>query len=532
MSSVEDWLLASDERGNPDSRLEIGDGRPDWTDHNEVTQLVHGAEYFARLDQELRGVGVGDRVWFLDWRGDGDERLAGPGSELGTALTDAVRRGAEVRGLVWRSHPDQEKFSEQENVHLAEVVNAAGGEVLLDERVRRFGSHHQKLVLVLRDVGGPDLAFVGGIDLCHGRHDDADHHGDPQAIQLDRRYGPTPAWHDVQLEVRGPAVAELEATFRERWADPAPLDHRDPLRRAIRRAARERPTPSPLPERRPEMPESGPVAVQVLRTYPAKRPPFPFARRGERSVARAYLKAFARARSLIYVEDQYLWSREVAGVLADALARSPELRVIAVVPRHPDRDGTLSGPLQRVGQLEALSTVLEAAGDRAAVYDLENEAGWPIYVHAKCCIVDDVWMSVGSDNLNRRSWTHDSELACAVLDPRPDDRQPLDPAGLGDGARVLPRSLRLRLWREHLGSGPSDEELLEPKLGFEAWRRAADALDRWHAGGGRGQRPGGRVRVHRPEPVKRWQTWWAVPLHRIAIDPDGRPRDLKRKRTF
>src|SRR2546429_75876 len=73
-----------------------------------------------------------------------------------------------------------------------------------------------------------DVAFLGGIDLCHGRGDDARHQGDPQAIELDPRYGTRPAWHDIQLEVRGPAVGDLDETFRERWSDPTPLDHRNP----------------------------------------------------------------------------------------------------------------------------------------------------------------------------------------------------------------------------------------------------------------------------------------------------------------
>src|SRR4029453_18067706 len=67
------------------------------------------------------------------------------------------------------------------------------------------------------------------------------------------------------------------------------------------------------------------------------------------------------------------------------------------------------------------------------------------------CIVDDVWMTIGSDNLNLRSWTHDSELTCALLDPTVDERAPSDPANRGDGARRLPGGVRLRLWREHLG---------------------------------------------------------------------------------
>ena len=57
------------------------------------------------------------------------------------------------------------------------------------------------------------------------------------------------------------------------------------------------------------------------------------------------------------------------------------------------------------------------------MYDLENQSGTPVYVHAKTVIVDDVWAIVGSDNLNRRSWSHDSELSIAVLDADHDRRR-------------------------------------------------------------------------------------------------------------
>jgi phosphatidylserine/phosphatidylglycerophosphate/cardiolipin synthase-like enzyme len=533
-SDVDQWFLTVEERGNPVSRIDRGggDGRA-WTDGNAITVLVHGASYFRRLHEELSTVGPGDRAWFFDWRGDSDERLAGPGTELGTVLAEAVRRGADVRGLVWRSHPDQEGYSEQENAHLSEVVNEAGGEVLPDERVRRFGSHHQKLALIRRSARPErDVAFVGGIDLCHGRGDDERHAGDPQRVVLDRRYGGRAAWHDLQLQVRGPAIGALEVTFRERWEDSTPLDHRNPWRARVQRLIRQPQRATPLPPPLPDPPPAGEMFVQVLRTYPAKRPPYPFAPRGERSIARTYQKVLPRARSLIYVEDQYLWSTDVARFFADALRHTPHLRLIAVVPRYPDRDGTLTGPLNRIGQQEALALVRRAGGDRVAVYDLENEAGRPIYAHGKLCVIDDVWMAVGSDNLNRRSWTHDSEVACAVLDPERDPREPTDPAGRGDGARVLPRELRCRLWREHLGPDVSENDLLDPLAGFEAWRRASRALDAWHAGGRTGPRPAGRVRQHVPASVPAWALWWARPLYRLAVDPDGRPGDLKRSGRF
>ena len=89
-------------------------------------------------------------------------------------------------------------------------------------------------------------------------------------------------------------------------------------------AASHRRTVSPAPR--------GSHAVQVLRTYPARRKPYPFAPEGERSIARAYVKAFANARTLIYLEDQYLWSLDATRALCDALAAEP---AVALRDRHP-----------------------------------------------------------------------------------------------------------------------------------------------------------------------------------------------------
>jgi phosphatidylserine/phosphatidylglycerophosphate/cardiolipin synthase-like enzyme len=332
----------------------------------------------------------------------------------------------------------------------------------------------------------------------------------------------------VQLEVRGPAVGDLAHCFRERWEDPAPLERRTPWRRAFERLAREPSQPDPLPPAPPDPPPAGTHAIQVLRTYPVKRPPYPFAPMGERSVARAYIKALRRARRFVYLEDQYLWSFDAAEAFAGALRRRPELHLVAIVPRYPDEDGPLTRPPTTFRQQRVIDLLRSAGGDRVAVYDLEGPDGQPVYVHAKVCVIDDVWMVVGSDNLNRRSWSHDSELACAVIDETLDGRAPADPGGLGDGARRLARDTRLRLWTEHLDRADGDvADLIDLQAGFEALRGSADELDRWHATGRRGPRPTGRLRHHQPEPIPRWSRWWADPVYRLFIDPDGRPRRLR-----
>lgn len=206
-----------------------------------------------------------------------------------------------------------------------------------------------------------------------------------------------------------------------------------------------------------------------------------------------------------------------------------------MVPRYPDVDGRLALPPNMVGREQALSLCERAAPERVHVLDVENHAGNPVYVHAKVCVVDDVWASVGSDNFNRRSWTHDSELSCAVLDDTRDGRAPTDPAGLGDGARVFARDLRLRLWREHLDRDPAggeDADLIDPADAVAAITATADGLQRWYDGGRVGPRPPGRLLPHRAKRLPWYTRAWALPAYRLVYDPDGRPLRARRSGTW
>lgn len=537
-----EWLLTAGERGNSATRLDARrqDGKA-WSEANRAQALVHGSTYFAQLLEAVRALRPGDLLLFTDWRGDRDERLAGPGTEIGTVLREAAERHVVVKGLLWRSHVDGLRFSQQENRRLGAEIEEAGGECLLDMRVRPGGSHHQKMV-VLRHPDRPelDVAYVGGIDLCHNRNDDAGHSGDRQSLPLASAYGPHPPWHDVQLALRGPVVGDVEAVFRERWQDPAPLS-RSPATRLRALMHREDADAGGLPPQNPDPAPCGTHTVQLLRTYPNRLLyGYPFAPDGERSIARGYLKALRRARALIYVEDQYLWSPRVVRSFAQALAGHPGLLMIGVIPTVPEQDGRLTLPMNLIGRITALDELRRAGGDRVAVYGLENHAGTPVYVHAKVCVIDDVWASVGSDNINLRSWTHDSELSCAVVDDSLDQRRPRDPGGLGDGARVFARELRLGLMREHLDvredpgrrAAAEPDALCDPASAFRAFEAAAAALDAWHATGSGGPRPAGRLRRYTPPDLSRAQRALATPLHHVLVDPDGRPLRLRRHNAF
>ena len=556
-----DWFLSPAERENPHAAIDAIRGNAvGWTVGNEVRPIVHGAPYFAELAERIAQMGPGDRVYFVDWRGDPDQRLNDAGDTLVDVLTAALGAGVDVRGLLWRSHWRKVGMHSEQAFELGRAVEEAGGQCLRDMRVRTLGSHHQKFV-ILRHQGDPtrDVAYVGGIDLCHSRRDDIDHLGDEQALDVAEEYGPRPAWHDVQAAVSGPAVHDVETTFRERWEDSTPLTL-NPGRRLTSWLQAEDQEPRPLGEQWPPPP---PVpgahdAVQIVRTYPPILPVgYDFAPDGERSIVLGNAKAMSHARRFIYVEDQYLWGRGVGEHFAAMLRDRPELRLVIVLPTVPDVDGALARTPQLAARLLALEPILEAGGDRVAVFGLTNSLGLPIYVHSKICIIDDRWASVGSDNFNRRSWTSDSEIACAVMDDRVDDLDADDPSP----PDAFPLRLRRTLCAEHLGIAES-EIPDDPDELFDALVTSAARLDAWYAAGadarrgalgrlrgsariprrlspGRarrrvasraassqdravalGERPPGRLRALDPPVLSRAERMWAERLLGL-IDPDG-----------
>ena len=189
-----------------------------------------------------------------------------------------------------------------------------------------------------------------------------------------------------------------------------------------------------------------------------------------------------------------------------------------MLPHHPDQDGRLSGPPNIYGRAAAFTRLRAAAPDRVAFYGIENDQGMPVYVHAKVCIIDDLWATTGSDNFNRRSWTHDSELTAAVWDTGSTGAEP-----------GYARDLRLLLAREHLGD---ETAFVDPDKMFETYATSARALHEWYAGGRRGARPPGQLRPLDDQQIPSRSRWWAAPLYRTVYDPDARTLLARRRGTY
>ena len=118
---------------------------------------------------------------------------------------------------------------------------------------------------------------------------------------------------------------------------------------------------------------------------------------------------------------------------------------------------------------------------------------------------------VGSDNFNLRSWTHDSELACAVQDIRVSHRGPVP-------RDAFALRMRRELVAEHLGIEP-DAVPDDPDEIWDLMAAAADALDEWYAAG-----HGPRGRRHVPSRPKGLRKGTSVRWRLVAPGMVGRAR--------
>ena len=127
-------------------------------------------------------------------------------------------------------------------------------------------------------------------------------------------------------------------------------------------------------------------------------------------------RAIRSAQQFIYLENQFLWSPEIARLLREKLVNppTPGFRVLLVLPSSPK-----SGNDDTRG---VLAELIDADCDNGrilacALYARSGSRTDPIYVHAKIAIIDDRWVTLGSANLNEHSLFNDTEMNIVAHDP-------------------------------------------------------------------------------------------------------------------
>ena len=231
---------------------------------------------------------------------------------------------------------------------------------------------HRKILVVDGQVG-----FLGGLNI-----------GDEYAAPEEGGGG----WRDTHMQIEGPAVATLVELFASVWTrltkEPPPGNDRE-------RSEREEPGQpwrGPAGRYVPPAPVPGATLAKVVGTR----------RHGDRGrIKRAYLDAINAARRRIAITNAYFVPHiQIRRALAAAVKRGVDVRVITA---------GLSDvvPVQLAGR--ALYPGLLRGGVR--VYERIERV-----LHAKTAVVDGMWATVGSYNLNRRSVFHDLEVIAVLLD--------------------------------------------------------------------------------------------------------------------
>jgi phosphatidylserine/phosphatidylglycerophosphate/cardiolipin synthase-like enzyme len=390
-------------------------GDPPSRPGNAIEILVDGAEALPAIANELRT--ARSHVHLTGWYFSPDFALMRDDEPLvlRNVLAELAER-IDVRIIVWAGAPLPLFRPSRREVRLMRDKLIAGTRVqcALDSRERPLHCHHEKTIVI-----DDRLAFVGGMDLtteAGDRYDVSDH---PARAGM--------GWHDAAARIEGPAVDDVAEHFRMRWHEV---------------------TGETLPPVSSAEP-AGDVELQVVRTVPEKI--YDTVPRGDFRIAESYVRALRQAQRYIYVENQFLWSPEIARVLRETLIDPPndDFRIVFVLPSKPTtgRDDTRG----------VLAELIEADDDNGrllacTLYARSGRLVDPIYVHAKIAIIDDRWLTIGSANLNEHSLFNDTEMNVVANDPE------------------LARGTRLRLWSEHLEL-PIDAIPDEPVRAIdELWR--------------------------------------------------------------
>jgi phosphatidylserine/phosphatidylglycerophosphate/cardiolipin synthase-like enzyme len=416
--------------------------------HNcRADEYIDGTAYFGKVASRLRSVsGTGSYIYLLNWWIDDTIPLDSSGLTLRGLLELASWHQVQIRGLFWDAWLN--KVNKQAVQDINQLQN---GGAALDSKTLKYGSHHQKLLIIYDATTQELVAFCGGIDFNRDR---LYANGDRGATQ---EGGPD---HDVQVMLHGPAAWDLLYNFRMRWwdnADVAALPTTPDDKRGLwgQNSPNIGTTVSSLYK----------AWVQIGHTFPPPPPPsslwysswYYFAPHGEQSARGMILHAIANAKKYIYLEDQFLVSPEASEALHNALVTNTALQLIILIPKWEITLGGKALQRYRHAFLAPLKTDSRTRNRVHVFIRTGNPRGTDqhTYIHSKIWIFDDEFAIIGSACCNNRSWTYDSEIVAGICDP-------------GNGANLrFAHRLRVELWQEHLNATAA--ELDDWWSGFKDW---------------------------------------------------------------
>jgi cardiolipin synthase len=276
------------------------------------------------------------------------------GARFRDALTERARANVKVRVMV------DALGSLDVPVRWWAPLLEAGGEVLEFHTLSPFNKDFHWRLVELRDhrkmlVVDGKIGFTGGINLSY------------EWLPVEEG---GKGWRDDMIAVRGPTASDLRTLYYR-----------------TRRRVTLKPGPTDL-QRIPQEP-TRPVWVLATRTLRRRR------------IHQEYIRRIVHARERVDIANGYfIPNRRVRAALYGAVARGVRVRVL--LPKHGD---------VRVAQL-----AVEGRFEQLLRNGVELYAWLGPMLHAKTAIIDDSFATIGSYNLDERSWRKNLEVNLAVED--------------------------------------------------------------------------------------------------------------------
>jgi cardiolipin synthase len=320
---------------------------------NRVELLFNGDQTFPAMLQAIRGAKTS--ISYAQYFFEGGAIAY----ELAEALAERCRAGVQVKILIDayggnRMPAEIPELLEESGCDFERFRRIKPTQIFTPWKLLRYNYRNHRRILV---VDGR-IGFTGG-------------HGVSEAWTGDGR---TPGhWRDTDARIEGPVVRELQAAFAESW--------RETTRQMLGGEAFF-PTLEPL----------GEVHAQIVKSSPY---------RGSFEAYLLFLFSITTARESIHLTTPYFLPDErVREAMLSALKRG--VRVVVLIPGESDHQVMYWA--SRRGFAELLRGGLE-------VHEYQ-----PALMHAKTMVVDGLWATVGTTNLDNRSFALSEEINLTAYD--------------------------------------------------------------------------------------------------------------------
>jgi len=259
---------------------------------------------------------------------------------------------------------------------------------------------HRKLMVV-----DGRIAFTGGINISSTYANSSLFRSKSKPAQKngEKEVG----WRDTHIKIEGPAVAPLQYSFVNLWVQ----QEGGELNRA---------------EYFPALQPVGDKILRVLATNPD----------GDFEIYRSLVTAMTEAKKSIHLTAAYFVpDQQIVDALVGAAKRGVDVRL--VLPGVSDHS-----MIRYAGQ--AFYDQLLAGGVK--IFELQIAV-----LHAKTAVIDGGWSTIGSANIDRRSFIHNYELNVVVIDPAfGRDMESAFNEDLRDSKEVTLEQWRHRPWADRL----------------------------------------------------------------------------------